>query len=364
MKTVKTFVVIGACYGDEGKGLVVDYLVSKSRKPLVVRFSGGHQCTHTVCHENISHVFASFGSGTLRGAPTLIDYACVIDPVSIINELDVLIKKDIVPHLYINRHCPVTTPYDIAYNRMQGSLHGTCGVGLGATKQREEDNYLLHFEDLLYPTVLKIKLEMIKEYYHKLTTHQRNLCTDAYYDMTAYQKQNINIDEFFECCARLLDIANITPLSPKNFKSMIFEGSQGLLLDQEIGFFPHVTRDCVSTERIAQFNPKVFLVTRAYQTRHGNGPMTNEHIPHNIKDNPDETNKENEYQGKFRKSLLDLDLLLYGMMKDTYISKTKNRALVITCLDHIVDEYRFTFEGNIIYCDNERDFVKKISIIV
>jgi adenylosuccinate synthase len=363
---MKTFAIVGLCYGDEGKGLVTDYLVSKFRNPLVVRFSGGHQCTHTVCHENISHVFASFGSGTLQGASTLITDACLIDPVALNNEFIVLVKKiGIPPRPYIHKYCMVTTPYDIAYNRSKKNIHGTCGVGISATKQREEDNYHLRFEDLFHPTALKIKLDLIKDYYYTLVEKEHNLRLDDYLEILRYKNQKMNIGEFLACAEWLTQFAILIPPNPINkFTPIIFEGSQGLLLDQEIGFFPYVTRSHTGTIDIIRYRPYVYLVTRAYQTRHGEGPMTNEHIPNNIKDNPDETNKENEYQGKFRKSLLDLDLLLYAISQDEYISKTKNRALVITCLDHIVNEYRFTFQSKIVCCDTEKDFIEKISRIL
>jgi len=97
-------------------------------------------------------------------------------------------------------------------------------------------------------------------------------------------------------------------------------------------------------------NIHVYLVTRAYQTRHGNGIMTNENIPHNILIDTNETNITNEYQGIFKRSLLDLDLLLYAIDKDDYIRNAVNKTLVITCLDHIENEYRFTLDGNIVYC--------------
>ena len=94
---------------------------------------------------------------------------------------------------------------------------------------------------------------------------------------------------------------------PDFYHDTIFEGSQGLLLDQHHGFFPNVTRANVGLENVESFTGlndiyEVYLVTRAYQTRHGNGFMTNENRPHNITENIEETNKEHEYQGKFRRS--------------------------------------------------------------
>jgi Adenylosuccinate synthetase len=138
------------------------------------------------------------------------------------------------------------------------------------------------------------------------------------------------------------------------------------MLDKNIGFFPNVTRSNVGTKNILSFNNnfRTYLVTRAYQTRHGNGDMTNENIPHNILSNPNETNITNKYQGKFRRTLLDVDLLQYAISRDKYIRDDKNKTLCITCLDHIKNEYRFTHKGNLVYCNDENDFIKRISTIL
>jgi hypothetical protein len=87
-------------------------------------------------------------------------------------------------------------------------------------------------------------------------------------------------------------------------------------------------------------------------------------LPHNIKSNPDETNINNFYQGEFRRTLLDVSLLEYAINKDAAIRNSPNKTLVITCLDQIPNEYRFTYQNNLIYCQNEREFVKKIADIL
>ena len=106
------------------------------------------------------------------------------------------------------------------------------------------------------------------------------------------------------------------------------------------------------------FNPKVWLVTRAYQTRHGNGPMTNENLSHKIKINPYENNPSYNFQGVFRKSILDLDLLKYAINKDSYLQKAEIN-LVITCMD-LLDEFAYTIGGNKIIVTSEQGFVERI----
>lgn len=315
---MKSSAVIGCGFGDEGKGKVVSTLCPQFQNPLVIRYCGGHQAGHHVMLDNgLDHVFSNFGSGTLQGYETYWAKYCTIDPVGILNELDDLINKGIFPKLYIDLDCPVTTPYEKAYNKDADSLtkHGSCGVGVGQTFQREEDHFHLTARDLLFPKVLKIKMDLIIRY---------------------YPYGELNIDVFMQSCADILSCHNIEIVSgfPLNqYDHYIFEGSQGLLLDQNFGFFPHVTRSNTGTKNIIDmgFDPEIYLVTRAYQTRHGNGPMTNEGVG-GIRKNPYENNPDTGFQGKFRKSPFDIELLKYAISCDQGI---KRYHLVITCLDLI-----------------------------
>jgi adenylosuccinate synthase len=342
------YVVLGLGFGDEGKGLVTDFLCNNVSSPLVVRFSGGHQVGHTVKHLDKKHVFSNFGSGTLSGAPTYWSPICTVNPISVIVELNLLLGKNVNPLLYIDERCPVVTPYDISGNIKANNKtkHGSCGVGFGSTIAREESFYSLLVADLFFPSVVKIKLDLIKKYYNGANSIDVNLFL-------------YSINELIK--NRHIRVVDAMP----SYGNIIYEGSQGILLDKNIGFFPHVTRSNTSSCNLPVDNDMNFyLVTRAYQTRHGNGPMTNENLPHNIKINEDETNVTNKYQGEFRRTLLDLDLLQYGISRDKNIKKTFNRTLVITCLDHIEDEYRFTHKGEIVNCNDEFDFVGKITDIL
>lgn len=345
--------VLGLGFGDEGKGLVTDYLVSHTQNPLVIRFSGGHQAGHTVVTDKVHHVFASFGSGTLRGAPTYWSPYCTVEPVALINELIVLTGKGISPVLYVDRRCPVTTPYDIASSRkFSAGEHGTVGVGFGATWAREEAHHSLLFEDLFHHSeVLRMKLDLIRGFYGG------SRCPD----------EQLNVREFLDCCELVTESPAIRHVErmPKGHEN-IYEGSQGLLLDQSIGFFPHVTRSHTgSRNALALVHPDgyfrgVYLVTRAYQTRHGRGPMTNKDIHHLIAEDPQETNQYHPYQGEFRRSTLDVSLLNYAIDKDAYLRENRHLVrLVITCLDHLRD-YAFTWEGKLIQCASREDFVLRV----
>jgi adenylosuccinate synthase len=341
--------VIGLGFGDEGKGVTVNSLTSFLFNPLVVRYSGGQQAGHTVTLPNgTQHVFSNFGSGSFNGAPTYWSKYCTFDPVGVVNELNILIDKGVRPVLFVDKRSPVTTPYDKSKNQNCSDTkgHGTCGVGVGATFQREEDMYSLTAGDLVYPSVLKTKLQLI---------------ADNYYNGIPQDRQ----DSFIEAVNIINHYSDIRFVDdmPDYFDNIVFESSQGLLLDQNIGFFPHVTRSNVGSKNILEmgFEPKLYLVTRAFQTRHGNGPMTNTNIKHYIKDNPYETNVSNKYQGEFKRSLLDLDLLKYGIEKDEFIRNSKNRELIITCMDLVENEYRCTAKGKTLVYLDEQSFARGIA---
>jgi adenylosuccinate synthase len=366
--------VIGLGFGDEGKGLVTNWLCLQNPNSNVVRFSGGHQVGHTVYKNGIKHIFSNFGSGTLQSCPTYWSKNCTIDPIGILNELYNLKINfpGIKIKLNINKKCPVVTPFDKIYNQYTTNYneHGSTGTGFGATLEREENYYSLLFEDLYYPSILKEKLKNISEYYIEFKSYLIDIFKN-------FHKISVNASkEFLNNCNDIINLSEIEIVDDfylwNNTSTCIFEGSQGLLLDKNIGFFPNVTRSntgskaaCKEALNLNKKISEIFYVARAYQTRHGNGFMTNENINHNIKINPDESNIYNKYQGEFRRTLLDLDLLCYAMNKDFhYNNHSIKTSLIITCLDHIENEYKFTVKGKIIECKSEFEFISTVKEIL
>jgi len=347
--------IIGAGFGDEGKGLTTDYLCSKLGNPLVIRYSGGQQAGHTVIRNGIRHVFSNFGSGTLQEVPTLWSRFCTVDPQGIRNELEVLKEKGINPILYIDPTCEITTPFEKYYNQSNPAYvnNGTCGVGVGATMQRKENHYSLTYGDLFYPSVLHIKLKLIEQYYGYLGSWKKSSIADFLSDCEFIITHNENIKLS-------------TELKNFNHYDHVYEGSQGLLLDQNHGFFPHVTRSNTGITNIIKLEDNlssIYLVTRAYQTRHGHGPMTNEEYVHNIKENPEETNVSHQWQGDFRRSILDLDLLLYAI--ERHQLNKFSLCLVITCLDHVENNLSLTYTGRLFNSfKSENEFVEMIQDVL
>ena len=338
--------IIGGLFGDEGKGKTVSSLALNYKNPIIIRFNGGQQAGHRVVLKNgLSHIFSNFGSATFQNIPTYWLKYCTFDPVATLKEL-IKLKKVCEPKLFIDDDCPVTTPYDQLANieNEKKNSHGTCGYGVGQTHQREYDFYHLKVRDLKYPFIFREKLELIKKYYNKFS---------------------VDNEEYINKCNKLFDFTNnIIPVK-NNFANLlkydqfIFEGSQGLLLDQNYGFFPHVTRSNTGTKNISEnFNYKgieTYIVIRAYLTRHGNGPMPNEEYDNWIPNNPYEHNKYG-IQGPFKKTILDLNLLKYAIESDTSIGE---KTLVITCLD-VLKDYGFMLNNKIYYFKNKYFFIDKI----
>ena len=347
-------IIIGLGFGDEGKGITTDYLCSKSSKALVVRFSGGHQAGHTVVSESGKrHVFSSFGSGTFRGVPTYWSRFCSFYPIAFFNELKALLDLGLQPIIYVDALSKLTTPYDVYYNQVTEKVnaHGSCGVGFGATMERNEGPYRLWVQDLFYPKILDLKLKAIEAYYVQKSKGQM--------DITAMRKKIIT---FKEVVAHILPYFQL--VNEKEFfnqlkqshtvEDFIFEGSQGILLDMDFGFFPHVTRCNTSSKNALTLikdnrlpEPDLYYITRAYQTRHGNGYLSNEGLKLNIIPNPKETNQYNEWQGAQRCSPLDLDMLNYALACDRNFSSNFQKNLVVTCLDQLQGAIKATQQAEI-----------------
>jgi adenylosuccinate synthase len=349
---MKISVVLGLGFGDEGKGAFTNYLCGEATNPLVVRFNGGHQCGHTVVVGDNRHVFSNFGSGTLLGAPTYWSEYCTVDPVGVYKEAQALKVIGIHPQIYYNGNAMVTTPYDKLANieAEKTNMHGSVGVGFGKTIQRNEDHYHLFVRDLQYPSIRDAKLRAMAYHYFRDN------------DLMATK----HIKNFIEACDYLVGeyevVSNISGAMRIGRSDLIFEGGQGIMLDMDYGFFPNVTRSNTTSKNAIAIiksmgiepNKKTvqtFYVTRAYQTRHGQGHLSNQELNTSyIKINPDETNVDTGFQGTFRRSVLDLDQLEYALDCDKFENPQSQRSLVVTCLDHVPTEFPVTKKGKLTTC--------------
>ncbi len=329
----KAQIVIGLGFGDEGKGITTDFLAQQNADSVVIRFSGGQQAAHTVMMDERKHVHSSFASGALRGLPSYFTEHCTIHPIFLFNEREELKAKNGNTELHIHPLAKVTTPFDVWQNRNNSKNleHGTCGKGVGATMKRNESPYKLFAIDLIAPKEMLIeKLKGIAYYYGFMNEDQINEQIKPF--LEAIGQIDWQIDDYSYL---------------QSFENLIFEGSQGILLDMDHGVFPNVTYARTTSKNAFEICKKLdiediemYYVTRSYATRHGNGWMSNERELH-LKNNEEETCTFNEYQKELRFGGLDYKLLNYALKLDgAYITPTK-KNLVITCLDQTDEKFEF-----------------------
>ena len=324
-------IVLGYAFGDEGKGVTVQWLCKKAieegKSVAVVRFSGGPQAGHTVVNEGIEHICSSFGSGVLLGVPTYYTDDVFIDPIALYNERKVLQGKGIKETLvYASMFNRVITPYDVFAGREDNKVlsDGTCGMGIYPTFKR-------YNEDNGYGAWVMGESEHIKK-------------VREYYEV----EEDTSFEEQFIYCAKCVSF-NQSNLSL--YDVLIFEGSQGLLLDMDCGFYPHVTPSRVGLNGIPKKYLKgadVYLVTRSYLTRHGNGYEPKYKLEANL-EKFKESNTFNEFQLDFKVGCLETGLLRRAAERhrlDNYkLMYNLKYNLVVTHTDVIVDSGRFDYMG-------------------
>ncbi|MDD3029903.1 MAG: adenylosuccinate synthetase [Alphaproteobacteria bacterium] len=346
-------IVIGANFGDEGKGLVTDFLASSyGERTVVVRHNGGAQAGHTVTTpDGKRHVFKHFSSGSFVGAKTLLSrfYAC--NPILFFREKEALEALGFCPDVFVDPLSPITTPYDMMINQIVeetrgGQRHGSCGLGFGETIERTEgSNYTLSFNDLHSRAFFEKRLREIRNEWAP-----QRLAALGISRIPEVWAERLASDGIFDHTVELMEafVNAVTSADPgliERAESVVFEGAQGLLLDQDKGFFPHVTRSSTGIKNavalaedygLTSFD--VTYVTRAYATRHGAGPF-----PHELPEKPykgivDRTNVPNDYQGSLRFGWLDLDILAQSIrtdLKNATSACKVSHGVAVTCLDQI-----------------------------
>ena len=336
----KVKIVLGSLFGDEGKGNTVQWLcrqaLSNNEKPIVVRFSGGPQSGHRVISDSLEHVCSLVGAGTLLGVPTFLNRNVYINPISLKKEMELLINKGINPKIYIDYKCRVITPYDILQDCSNTRVieHGTCGCGIHATFKR-------NFKDPLDTFNITFALGFPESYLAKVRVNCLN---------------DVDESDFIVSCKWLAAHVELRSEDFLNdWETLIFEGSQGLLLDMDNGFMPHCTPSRVGLNGIHPNyldNADVYLVTRSYLTRHGNGyePVGESIVRANYKNLEEPTNLDTGPQGKFKIGLLNLDLLRDSFVRhhlDNYARMYGVKYnLVITHMDCTKDDVLVIFNKN------------------
>lgn len=339
----------GLGYGDEGKGTTIDWLARRAPTSLVVRYNGGAQAAHNVVADR-HHTFAQFGSATFVGAPTLLSRHVLVNPISALAEARHLVEIGVAAPfelLFVDANALVTTPFQVAMNRLREmsrtGRHGTCGMGIGETMQDSlEDAEPLRVGDLRRPSLLREKLERLRakklEALRALATPQSPACDRerAILEEPATIRRCL---EAFELFARLATIDDGTRLDEalRDSRQVLFEGAQGVLLDQDFGFQPHTTWTNITFDNAESllaehgFEGRVSRlgILRAYATRHGAGPFVTEHRAMDALSAHDH-NRTGEWQGSFRSGAFDLVTARYALEVVGGVD-----GLVITNLDRL-----------------------------
>ncbi|AQS04818.1 adenylosuccinate synthetase [Clostridium beijerinckii] len=358
MKSIK--VIIGSNFGDEGKGLMTDYMCSINENSVVIRFNSSAQAGHTVVTpDSKRHVFGHFGAGSLQGIPTFLSSYFSVNPLLFLKEYDELNKIGNIPHTMIDPNCPVVIPQDMLLNqileRHRGdNKHGSCGLGYNESIVRNSmDRYRITCGDI-FSGIYKDKLELIRKEYIDKRLEQLNLKSSNDNLINVLFNANIiehfiyDVDNNFKSKIELSNIESVL----ENYQTPIFEGAQGLMLSEDCKYFPYVTHsktgvsnviDLLEEAKPCELNIEVIYVTRSYLTRHGAGPLPNEMKEKPYKNITDLTNIQNEFQGVLRFAPLDIDLLSENIENDYnkihFKSKNKkinvSKSIAITCLDQI-----------------------------
>lgn len=354
---MRAFAVIGAGYGDEGKGLVTDWLCRQIAEeggdaPVVVRANGGAQAAHTVqLPDGRRHVFHHFGSGTFAGARTHLARDFLVNPIAFYEEFTQLwplpSKK-----VTVDPEALVTLPPDMLINQFREIMrgdgrHGSCGWGINETMVRSlrgaavrvRDLEVLKLEDLR-----RLRDESFGHFFRE--SEGKSIPVEAF----VFSKNDAILEKFLENCHFFLENTEKLPDSELHVlgDTLVFEGAQGLGLDQDHGHFPYVTRSSTGMKnplKICRQNNvteiEALYVTRAYATRHGAGPLEHEGESHGC-EIVDLTNEPNKWQGTLRSAPLDIELTGKRIARDACeileVYPDAAVSVVVTCVDQIKEE--------------------------
>lgn len=353
--------VIGAGYGDEGKGLLTDAFAAMGAS-LVVRANGGAQAGHTVTTpDGRRHVFHHYPSGALAGVPGHLGRRFVCHPMMLASERASLAALGGRLDLSADPRAAVTTPWDMMVNQIAersrgGTRHGSCGLGFGETVERDGfPEFALRVGDLARGDTLD-RLVRIRRDWLPLRLERLGLSpTQDESDLIANDAILERFADDLEGFVGLVDVRQDASLGTE--PGLLFEGAQGLMLDQDYGSFPHVTRSYTGIRNVAEIlgeagieRIEVTYATRAYVTRHGAGPLAGETDRAEGFDVIDRTNVPNPWQGAIRYAPLDIDVLSDAILNDLDLAGGVriDAQVAVTCMDQATGAVPLAYAGRIV----------------
>ena len=275
-------VVVGAQWGDEGKGKIVDLLAQES--DVVCRYQGGPNAGHTIVVDGETFKIRQTPSGVISGKTSVIGAGCVVDPQVLLEELDDLAARGIDPSVVVvsgNAHLimPWHVAIDQASERRLGNLQiGTTRRGIGPAYADKASRIGIRVQDVLDPKILRQKIEV--------ALAEKNLWLERIYEAEPFDLEETwaRYAGYAERLAPYVgDVSLLVDQALRDGKRVLFEGAQATLLDLDHGTYPFVT----SSNPIASGAPtgigigptridRVLGVSKAYVTRVGEGPFPSE----------------------------------------------------------------------------------------
>jgi adenylosuccinate synthase len=279
---VPATVVVGAQWGDEGKGKIVDLLARHS--DMVCRYNGGPNAGHTIVTDGETYKLRHMPSGILWGTECVIGAGCVVDPGVFVEELDELESRGIsTDRLRLSGNAHVIMPWHIAIDqggeRRLGKLRiGTTRRGIGPTYADKAFRLGIRVQDLLDPKILRQKLEV--------ALGEKNVWLERVYGVPPLELEELAA-RHEELAQRLrpyvADTSLLVDRALRDGRSVLLEGAHGTLLDLDHGSYPFVTSSSTLAGGAAPgigIGPTridgVIGVAKAYVTRVGEGPFPTE----------------------------------------------------------------------------------------
>ncbi len=335
---VKATIVVDLGFGDSGKGTIVDYLARLGNSPTVVRYNGGGQAGHNVVtSEGQHHTFSQFGAGSfVPGVRTHLSRFMLLDPYTLSNEemhLNQIGVSYPLSKLTIDRSAKIVTPFHKAANRILETLrgsgkHGSVGLGIGQT-MFDSISFpadTIYASDLRQPDVLlekltRIRLRKCDEFVHQLKSLNYDSLVGKEVSLLFDATASLRIaQQMWRMGMRyhLVSEGYLARLACQG--DLIFEGAQGVLLDEWYGFHPYTTWSTTTTENALTLLREIDYpytvnrlgVLRPYATRHGIGPLPTEMSGHDISLG-DLHNVDGTWQNKFRVGWFDSVLTRYAL---------------------------------------------------
>jgi adenylosuccinate synthase len=279
---VPATVIVGAQWGDEGKGKIVDLLAQHSE--LVCRYQGGPNAGHTIIADGETYKFKHMPSGILWGKECVLGAGCVIDPEVFVEELDDLEARGISTEtVRVSGHAHVIMPWHVALDRASerrlGKLQiGTTRRGIGPAYADKSARLGIRVQDLFDPKILRQKIEV--------ALAEKNHWLERVYGAEPLELEEVSRQ--YEGCAQrlrpyIVDTSLLVDQALREGRFVLFEGAQGTLLDLDHGTYPFVTSSSPIAAAAAVgvgIGPRridaVLGVAKAYVTRVGEGPFPTE----------------------------------------------------------------------------------------